>query len=386
MFYKKRSFKGEEWMKFNIEKDDLLNGLRMVERITVQRGIQPVLANILMEAVDGRTLKFTSTDLDILIEGNIKANIQEEGSITLPAKKLLEIVSKLPDKTISFVLNKNNNIVEITCGNSKFDVVGISATEFPTVLDEDLLNAPDKIEVEIAPFLKAIKQTVTATASYDSNNILSGVFCKIINQELEMAATDGNRLARKIEQVSTTEDKDISVVIPSKTLNELVRLVGDVEDKKVFVTVKNGQILFQFDDRVLLSRLLEGQYPKYQQLIPEKGEKAAIVDREELIEALDRASTMVNERTSIVKFTFSDNKLLLKADTSDAGSSMDLVEVEYKEEELIIAFNYKYVLESLKIMDCEKVKIDLSSSLSATLFKPMNDENYICLIMPVQIR
>ena len=149
---------------------------------------------------------------------------------------------------------------------------------------------------------------------------------------------------------------------------------------------KKGQILFQLDDRVLLSRLLEGQYPKYQQLIPEKGEKSAIVDREDLINAIDRASTMVNERTSIVKFTFSDDKLLLKADTSDAGSSMDLVECQYKDDELIIAFNYKYILEALRIMDSEKVKIDLSSSLSATLFKPVNDENYICLVMPVQIR
>ncbi|MDD3419301.1 MAG: DNA polymerase III subunit beta [Candidatus Gastranaerophilales bacterium] len=372
-------------MKFNIEKNDLMQGLRMVEKITVQRGIQPVLANILIEAVDGRTLKFTSTDLDILIEGHIKANIQQEGSITLPAKKLLEIVSKLPDKTISFVLG-DNNIVEITCGNSKFDVVGIDAAEFPTVLDEELLNSPDKIDVEIKPFLKAVKQTVFATASNESNNILSGVYCKIINGELEMAATDGNRLSRVIEKITTSEDKDVSVVIPSKTLNELVRLISDSEDKKFYVVVKKGQILFQLDDRVLLSRLLEGQYPKYQLLIPEKGDKHAIVDREELISAIDRASTMVNERTSIVKFTFSDNKLLLKADTSDVGSSMDLVEIEYKEEELIIAFNYKYVLEALKIMDSEKVRVDLSSALSATLFKPVNEENYICLVMPVQVR
>lgn len=372
-------------MKFNIEKNDLLHGLRMVEKITVQRGIQPVLANILIEAVDGRTLKFTSTDLDILIEGHIKANIKEEGSITLPAKKLLEIVSKLPDKTINFVLGENN-IVEITCGNSKFDIVGIDAAEFPTILDEELLNSAEKIEVEIKPFLKAVRQTVFSTASYDTNNILSGVYCKIINNELEMAATDGNRLSRVIEKVETIDNKDISVVIPSKTLNELTRLISDSEEDKFFVVVKKGQILFQLDDRILLSRLLEGQYPKYQQLIPEKGEKIAVVNREELIAALDRASTMVNERTSIVKFTFADNKLLLKADTSDAGSSMDLVEVEYKEEELIIAFNYKYVLEALKIMDSEKIRIDLSSSLSATLFKPNNDENYICLVMPVQIR
>lgn len=374
-----------EVMKFSIEKNDLLHGLRMVEKITVQRGIQPVLANILIEAIDGRTLKFTSTDLDILIECQIKANIKDQGSITLPAKKLMEIVSKLPDKTISFVLGENN-VVEITCGNSKFDIVGIDASEFPTVLDEELLNSPDKIDVEIKPFLKAVKQTVFSTASYDTNNILSGVYCKIINNELEMAATDGNRLSRVIESIPVAENKDISVVIPSKTLNELTRLIADSEDKKFSVVVKKGQILFQLDDRVLLSRLLEGQYPKYQQLIPEKGEKHAVVNREELISALDRVSTMVNERTSIVKFTFADNKLLLKADTSDAGSSMDLVEVEYKEEELIIAFNYKYVLEALKIMDSEKVRVDLSSSLSATLFKPVNEENYICLVMPVQIR
>ena len=372
-------------MKFNIEKNDLLQSLRLVEKITVQRGIQPVLANILIEAIDSRTLKFTSTDLDLLVECSKKASIQEEGAITLPAKKLLEIVSKLPDKTINFVLG-DNNIIEITCGNSKFDIVGIESTEFPAILDEELVNSNNKIEIEIKPFLKAIKQTVFSTASYDTNNILSGVYCKIINNELEMAATDGNRLSRVIEKINTTEDKDISIVIPSKTLNELVRLISDSEDKKLSIAVKKGQILFQLDDRVLLSRLLEGQYPKYQQLIPEKGEKSAIVDREDLINAIDRASTMVNERTSIVKFTFSDDKLLLKADTSDAGSSMDLVECQYKDDELIIAFNYKYILEALRIMDSEKVKIDLSSSLSATLFKPVNDENYICLVMPVQIR
>ena len=135
-------------MKFNIEKNDLLQSLRLVEKITVQRGIQPVLANILIEAIDSRTLKFTSTDLDLLVECSKKASIQEEGAITLPAKKLLEIVSKLPDKTINFVLG-DNNIIEITCGNSKFDIVGIESTEFPAILDEELVNSNNKIEIEI---------------------------------------------------------------------------------------------------------------------------------------------------------------------------------------------------------------------------------------------
>lgn len=373
-------------MKFIIQKETFSNSLRLTEKITAQKTIQPVLSNVLIESSGETSLKFSATDLDLAVELSAPATINEKGSITLPAKKLNEIISKLPDKPVSFELNEDTNVVSITCGNSKFDIVGISSSEFPELPQKELLKEKISVSVKIKPFLKAVKQTVFSAASYDSNNILSGVFCKIFNKELEMAATDGNRLSRVIETLDCGSESELIAVIPSKTLNELIRFTVGFENETMDIIVKKGQILFKIDDRFLASRLLEGQYPKYQQLIPEKGEKHALVDREALIVALDRVSTMVNERTSIVKFTFSDDKLLLKADTSDSGTSMDLIDVDYKYDELMIAFNYRYILESLKIMDSDKIKIDLNTSLSATLFKPQSDDNYICLVMPVQIR
>lgn len=374
-------------MEFIIQKDNIMNNLRAVERVTALRGVQPVLSNVLIETIDEQTIKLAATDLDLAIEVKAPATVSTKGSITLPAKKLSEIISKLPDKPISFSLNVETNTTVITCGNSKFDLLGISATEFPNVINEDLVgDSADSIDIEIQPLLKAVKQTVFAAAVYDSNNVLSGVYCNINGKHLEMAATDGNRLSRVIENITNDGDKDYSVIIPSKTLAEFSKLVSGISEDKVSITVKNGQIAFKLKDRYLTSRLLDGQYPKYQQLIPASCEKTAKVNRESLISALERTSTMVNERTSIVKFTFDDNKLLLKADTPEIGDSMDLIEVEYAEEELIIAFNYKYILDSLRIMESEKVKIELGGSLSATLFKPDSEDDYLCLIMPVQIR
>lgn len=313
--------------------------------------------------------------------------VTTQGSITLPAKKLNEIISKLPDQPINFSLDTETNKTEIKCGNSKFDLLGIASTEFPNVVENELISdSADSIDIEITPFLKAIKQTVFAAAVYDSNNVLSGVYCNISDNKLEMAATDGNRLSRAIENINNEDNKDYSVVIPSKTLNELSKLITGSSEDKLSIVVKNGQIAFRLKDRYLTSRLLDGQYPKYQQLIPQSSEKKAVIDREAFVASLDRASVMVNERTSIVKFTFDDNKVLLKSDTPDFGDSMELLEAEFTDDELIIAFNYKYVLEALKIMESEKVRVELGGSLSATMFKPESEDDYLCLIMPVQIR
>ncbi|MFA6990005.1 MAG: DNA polymerase III subunit beta [Candidatus Gastranaerophilaceae bacterium] len=374
-------------MNFIIQKENLLSNLRIVEHVTSVRGTQPVLSNILIETIDDNTLKLKGTDLDLGIEIVISAQILEKGSITLPAKKLNEIITKLPDKPISFSLNTENNQTSITCGNTKYDVIGIASTEFPSSLDEEILkDNENSVEIEIQPFLKAIKQTVFAAASYDTNNVLSGVFCSINAQNLEMAATDGNRLSRVIDKITNKEEKEISAIIPSRTLNEFIRFVAGSSDSKVSINVKNGQILFKLKDRHFTSRLLDGQYPKYQQLIPAQASNIALVNREAFIDSLDRASAMVNERTNIVKMIFEDNKLLLKADTPDLGDSMDLIDVVYDKEELKIAFNYKYIIDSLRIMDSENVKIELGSSLSATLFKPDSEDDYLSLIMPVQIR
>ena len=371
-------------MLFTIDKDSLLNKLKIVEKVTAQRGnVQPVLANVLFDAKDN-VLNLSATDLEISIKAKTTVAVKKEGKITLPAKKLLEIAAKLPDKPVEFALNEDTNVVNITCGNSKFEIIGISAQEFPKIEEE--IAGGTEIEIELEPLLKLIKNTVYAAANYENRNVISGVFCLIKGNKLEMAATDGNRLTRIIEEIKNKDDKSAKIVIPSKTLNEFVRICSFISEEKVIFIVDKSRLTLKTMSFSINSRLIEGEYPPYEQLIPKSTANNSTVSRDELISALDRVSTMVNDRTSIVKFMFNDNKLLLKAETPNSGTSEDIIDCVYSGEDLAIAFNYKYVLDSIKTMDAKNVMVGLNGSLSATVFKPDSEEDYICLIMPIQIR
>lgn len=373
-------------MEFIIKKEELFNGIRIVERATAMKGLQPVLANILIENVDKNTIKFSATDLDLTVIATVQAQVVSEGKITLPAKKLSDIVSRLDDSLITFKLNEETNSVNITCKNTKFDIIGISASEFPEFSQNLNITEENAIEIEVKPFTKAIKQAGFAAAGYESNNLLSGVVCDFSENILEMASTDGNRLARVREKIEN-KSKSSQLIIPSKTLQEFIKMSSFIDEESIKIYTDKTKLIIKSENTMIISRVMEGQYPKYNQLIPQESPKEAIVNISQLVSSLERVAIMVNEKTSIVKFEFSENKLVLSADTPDSGASQDEISIEYKEtEELKIAFNYKYVLDSLKNMETSEVKIGLNSSLSATVLKPNNEEDYICLIMPVQIR
>ena len=372
-------------MKFVENKDDLLNGIKIVERATVVKGLQPVLANVLIETIGTNQIKLTATDFDLSIITVIDANVETEGKFTLPAKKLGEILSRLNDELINLELN--GSTATITCKNSKFDIIGISANEFPQV--EENIAETDCMEIETKPFTKAIREVVSAAAGYETNNLLSGVVCEVNKNILEMAATDGNRLARVREVVkntSTDEEKPFEMLLSSKVLSELskISLLTDSESIKICKEMK--KIVIMLDKTKIVTRLMQGQFPKYNQLIPQSFPKTATVDKGDLISALERVAVMVNEKSSIVKFEFVDNTLKLSGDSPDAGNSQDEIDIKYMGEPLAIAFNYKFILEFLKIVESEEIKVELNSALSATVFAPVSDEDYIYLVMPVQLR
>lgn len=371
-------------MDFIIKKEDLFNGIRIVERATAMKGLQPVLANILIETIDKSSVKFSATDLDLTVIATVDAQVKKEGKITLPAKKLSDIVSKMSEGLITFCLNEETNSVNITSKNTKFDIIGISANEFPTI-SEIQTDEANLIEIELKPFAKAIKQAGFAAAGYESNNLLSGVVCDISEDILEMASTDGNRLARVREKISN-KGKTGQLIIPSKTLQEFIKMSSFINEDTVKLYTDKTKLIIKSENTILISRLMEGQYPKYNQLIPAESPKEAVVSISQLISSLERVAIMVNEKTSIIKFEFNDNKLILSADTPDSGASEDEFDIEYPHESLKIAFNYKYVLDSLRNMETTEVKIGLNTTLSATVLRPNNDDDYICLIMPVQIR
>lgn len=372
-------------MKFVANKDDLLNGIKIVERATVVKGLQPVLANVLIETVGANQIKLTATDFDLSIITLINAQVEEEGKFTLPAKKLVEILSRLNDEIINLELN--DSTATITGKKSKFDIIGISANEFPQV--EENISETDCMEIETRPFTKAIREVVSAAAGYETNNLLSGVVCEVNKNVLEMAATDGNRLARVREVVkntSTDAETPFSMLISSKVLSELskISLLADSETIKICKEMK--KIVITIDKTKIVTRLMQGQFPKYNQLIPQTFPKEATVNKSDLIAALERVAVMVNEKNSTVKFEFADNVLKMSANSPDAGNSQDEIDIKYMAEPLAIAFNYKFILEFLKIVESEEINVKLNSSLSATVFTPVSDEDYLYLVMPVQLR
>ena len=214
----------------------------------------------------------------------------------------------------------------------------------------------------------------------------------ILNENtLETVATDGNRLTRSRIPINS-KGENLTFICAYRTLMELSKLISLVDDKTVKFTVLPNRILFEFENIFFQSGLIDGTYPRYQQLIPTTNEKIATIDREKLINTIDRVSVMVNNRTNIMKFNFEDSSLEISTDTPEAGSAKENMDIQYISENLLIAFNYKYVLDVLRNIQNEKIRIEMSTNLSATVIKPEESEeensgdSYLCLIMPVQVR
>lgn len=369
-------------MKFLIEKENLLNGIKIVERATIVKGLQPVLANILVEAVAPNKLTLSATDYDISIITEIDSQVEESGKITLPARKLSDIVSKLNNGLISFDLT--DNTMTITNEKSKFEIIGIAASEFPRITE--LETTDEEIEIEMEPFCKAIKEAGFASAGYETNNLLSGVVCDINKNVLEIASTDGNRLCRARKIITNKDNKTVQLIVPSKTIQEFLKMSFLLDDENVKLYMERTKLMLVSGRTKVISRLMEGQYPKYNQLIPNNMPKQAKININMLIKALERVSTMVDEKTCTVKLSFTSDKLSLMANTPNAGASHDEVDIVYSGDDLDIAFNYKYLLDCFKNFESEELTINMNTNLSATVFKPNNEEDFIYLIMPVQVR
>lgn len=370
-------------LSFQVEKEVIYNGLKIVERATAQKGLQPVLANILIEAVDKNKINLYATDFDLTIITSIEAQVNNAGSITLPAKKLLDIVSRLNDGIINFELNATT--MTITSNKSKFDIIGISASEFPKI--ETVSDETEFVDIDLKPFIMGIKEAGFAAATYESNNnLLSGVVCDISKNVLEIASTDGNRLARARKIITNREDKTQKLIIPAKVLQEFLKISYFIDEEIIKLYTMTSKIMIKSDNITMISSLMNGQYPQYNQLIPQTFPKEAKINVSKIVSAIERVSTMVNEKTSIVKFEFTQNNLSLKADTPEAGNSEDQIDIIYNGEDITIAFNYRYLLDCFKNIDSEDLIICMNTNLSATVIKPDNDEDFIYLVMPVQIR
>ena len=270
-------------MEISINKEDFASGIRIVEKITAQKAIQPILSNILIETVSSDRIQFCATDLNLAIKYKTKAQVNSSGAVTVSSKKISEIVSKLSSTDITLKSSDETSNIRVKSGKTEFDLITMSASEFPKVLDEAENNDFKTVVLNKNEFSKSIKQVIFAVSTQETQAVLTGVCFNIENNILELAATDGNRLTRVQKEIKEAVSEPINFIVPAKTLAEVQRISSIVEDDDITLKIQKNKIVFEFKDLMFQSRLIDGIYPKYQQLIPKTNDKTIVIDRVELI-------------------------------------------------------------------------------------------------------
>jgi DNA polymerase III subunit beta len=399
-------------MHFAVQKDVLAKALRDVTSAVATRVVQPILSNVLIESVNSTTLKFQATDLDLAIETKTPAVVYTPGSITLPGKKLLEIIAKLPNELVSFQVNKETLETTVTCARSKFSITGLAADDFPKIIDA---RSIDGVLMPSDILRKSIVQTAFAASSYEAGSILGGVYLVIEDGSFACTATDGSRLAHRREVLNVSaragkktegeHEKEVKTstatlekpatlkaIIPARACQELVKLLdgGDkkaaAEGTEVRLALTAGQIVFETDTHYLSTRLISGEYPRYQELFPPEYKYLASLNRDEVISGIERVSVMSDDRTHLIKLHFEGETLQITANTPDVGKAQEEVPVHFEGQVLDIAVNVRYILDVLQRLGSDQVHIEMNGQLKPLIIKAVGDESYKYLLMPVQAK
>lgn len=396
-------------MHFAVQKDVLVKALKDVTSALATRVVQPILSNVLVQSVDETAVKFHGTDMDLTIETKTSAVVYTPGSITLPGKKLLEIVSKLPNDLVSFQVNKETYETTVTCKRSKFSISGLPADDFPKTTE---VRSKDGFLMPSDVLKKSIMQTAFAAASFDTSSILGGVYLVIDQGNFECTATDGSRLAHRFEKLniavpaaSRTEGDveaegesksatatlerpaSLRAIIPAKACGEIVKVLDSQDaNKEVRVAVINGQITFETETHHLSTRLISGEYPRYQELFPKDFTHLVSFNREELMQAIDRVAVMSDDRTHLVKLHFEPDTVQISANTPDVGRAQEEVSIALEGESIDIAVNVRYLTDVLQRLGVPEVKLEMTGALKPLIIKGVGDETYKYLLMPVQAK
>ncbi|OGW74815.1 MAG: DNA polymerase III subunit beta [Omnitrophica bacterium RBG_13_46_9] len=364
-------------MKFVTTKDQITKTLQKVQNAVSSKTTLPILSNMLLETYKD-LVKITATDLDMGISSTTPIKSEVEGAVTLPAKKFLDIMKELPDKCDISISTKKNNIITIECDKIVFKIIGLPKEEFPqppNFTDKDMLTLPQKFVKDM------IVMTSFAVSHDETRYVLNGVLCEIKNKSIKLVATDGRRLAVIEKELPTQPIPEKKIIIPSKTVQELSRLLQD--EGEVKISFDENQILFDLKDTLIISRLIEGEFPNYEQVIPKETKEKIIVDRDALLSATKRASLLVNPDSMTVKFDISKNKMSISKNTPYMGEVREELGVLYKGKDISVGFNPYYIIEVLKNIEAKDVSLELADSDKPGVIRLGNEYTYV--VLPMQI-
>lgn len=364
-------------MEVHVDRDGFFRGLQMVHSIVEPRQTLPILANVMLEAQED-ALRLTATDLEVGARVAVPAKVIGAGSITISARKLLEIVKELPAAPISLKVQENA-WVALRCGGASYKLVGLGPEDFPAVGQG---AAPVWTTVDGKLLRDMLAQTTFAVSHDESRYALNGVLFVLQDRELRLVATDGHRLALAIRPLAVGA-LPVSGIVPRKAVQEIARMVGSGED--VEVAIGDNQFMLRMPNVLLIARLIEGTFPNYEQVVPRAHPYRLVLSRSGLAAALRRVSVLSEERTRPVKFLLTPGVLKLTAYSPDFGEAEEQVEVEYAGEEMLIGFNSRYVLDALGAQTGEQVVLELKDGLSPGVVKSFEDDGSLCVIMPMRI-
>jgi DNA polymerase-3 subunit beta len=371
-------------MEFSVKKSEVLKELNLTQGVVERKTTIPILSNLLIEANDSG-LRISATDLELGIRCGCPAKVKKEGSGTIPAKRLLEIVRSLPDAEIKFKILENH-WVQVTCERSSFKLVGMAKDSFPVlpVAPKVLAAIPANV------FTAMIQKTIFAISSEESRYTLNGALLLLKPDSVSMVATDGHRLAMVEKQTPIAGlSNELRVLIPKKAMGELQRLLAEADEATpVQFSKDESHLFFSVGDRVLISRMLTGQFPNYDAVLPRENKKLVELDKDAITAAIRRVALLADERSRAIRLQLDKDKLEVFSSSGEYGEAHEVLDAQYPGEALQIGFDYQYLLDFLNVMgEGGKIRLELKDEQSAGQFRPGDEEafRYRYVVMPMRI-
>ena len=373
-------------MKFKINRDHFSNGLAQVLNVVGSKTTMPILSNVLIEA-DKDHITLTTTNLDLGIRCKIKAEVKEAGSVTLPVKRLATIVRELPNVDVVFDAAPNHQ-VKLASGGSNFKIMGIGKEEFPPLPE---FGDEKSFTLEQAELTAMLKSVAYAQSTDETRYILNGVYFNFKDGKLSLVATDGRRLALISKELEVPAASAGSIILPAKTVGELLRMLDKGE--KLKISFNDRRAAFQLntdkdtsglvDSIYLYSKVVEGNYPNYNQVIPKETHQRIKLERELFQQCVHRAALVCSEKSNSVKIKVSSNLLEITAQSPDFGEAHESMAIAYSGPDLQVAFNPQFIMDPLRALTKDEVFFELKDEVSPGVFKTL--ESFICVIMPVRL-
>lgn len=371
-------------MKLKIKKDEILKGLQRIQGVVDKKNTMPILSNMLLVA-DGKGIEIIATDLEIGLRGRYVADVEKSGAVTVSAKKMFEIVRELPEEDIQIRVEEGN-WVKIVSGHSQFKLVGLPKEEYPSMPD---VAEEGMISMDGATLRDMIKKTLYAAGENDARYVLNGLFVHLSPAKsglnIRMVGTDGHRLSM-IDRIVDAKHKEESVIVPKKAMIEIRRLLEEDSSQEGFqIGFSKNHALFKRDGLVMVSKLIDGNYPNYLQVLPTQNTKKVSVSKDIFTHAVKRVSILSKEKTNAVKLQLEKNTLLLSTNNPEVGEANEELSIDYTGESISIGFNSRYLMDVLMAMDKETITLELNDSLSPCLVKEEGNDAYKCVVMPMRV-